>query len=110
MNKLLIVLLFGLHGAVAWAQQVPVPPSSRSTLAPGLYVQVIDGAINLSNKVGSQRFSAGQFGYTSSLITPPVVVPKNPGLQFTPPPAFNVSGTTNTASTTKANAVDCEVR
>ena len=110
MNKLLIVLLFGLHGAAALAQQVPVSPSSRSTLAPGLYVHVIDGLINLTNKGGSQNFSAGQFGYTSSFIKPPVMVPKNPGLQFTPPPAFSAPATTNTASTTKSSAVDCEVR
>jgi len=58
-------------------------------LAPGLYVQVLDGVISLSNKGGSQNFSAGQFGYTPNFNQPPVVLPANPGIQFTPPPAFS---------------------
>lgn len=110
MNKLLIVLLFGLHGAAAWAQQVLVPPSSRPTLAPGLYVHVIDGLIQVKNPSGTANFGAGQFGFTPSFKQPPVVLPQNPGLQFTSPPVFNVPGTTKTVSTTKSNPVDCEVR
>lgn len=58
-------------------------------LPPGLYVQVIDGLINLTNQGGSQNFSAGQFGFTGSFTQPPVIMPSNPGLQFTPPPTFN---------------------
>lgn len=88
------------------------PPQSAGGLAPGLYVQVIDGIINLSNKGGSQSFAAGQFGFTGSIVQPPVVVPKNPGIQFNPPPAFSSSSTkqSNTGSTSKTNTVDCEVR
>lgn len=81
-------------------------------LAPGLYVQVLDGMINLTNQGGSQNFAAGQFGFTPSFQQPPVIVPNNPGIQFTPPPAFNTStsnqGGTTTAS--KSGGVDCEVR
>jgi hypothetical protein len=86
-------------------------PSGGTGRAPGLYVNVIDGLISLSNRGGKQVFSAGQFGYTASVIQPPVVVPTNPGIRFTPPPTFrqNSSGP-NTESSTKANAVDCEVR
>jgi hypothetical protein len=95
---------------------IPLPtgvksPLSGPVLPPGLYVQVIDGLINVSNKGGTQNFSAGQFGFTPTPIQPPVIVPKNPGLQFTPPAAFSapppVSGT---SSAPKSNAVDCEVR
>lgn len=97
---------------------IPVPTGLTPTvkpapgLAPGLYVQVIDGLINVSNKGGTQNFSAGQFGYTSTPLKPPVVVPANPGLKFTPPPAFNQSTgpSTTTTGAPKANAVDCEVR
>jgi len=73
---------------------------------------VIDGIINFSNKGGSQSFSAGQFGYTASLVQPPVVVPANPGIQFTPPPAFSSSSAprTGTGSGNKSGTVDCEVR
>jgi hypothetical protein len=81
-------------------------------LAPGLYVHVIDGIINLSNKGGSQNFSAGQFGYTASVVQPPVIVPNNPGIQFNPPPAFSSSsaGPSGGTSSGKSNTVDCEVR
>ncbi len=122
MNKLLIVLSFVLPGAPALAQvqipQVParppqaVTPGGAPTLTPGLYVQVIDGLINVSNAGGSQSFAAGQFGFTPSPTQPPVILPKNPGLQFTPPPVFNpATPTASTASTpSKSNTVDCEVR
>lgn len=84
------------------------PPKSPG-LPAGLYVSVIDGAINLSNKGGSQSFTAGQFGYTANLTKPPIVVPANPGLKFTPPPTFS-SNSGQTGSGSKAAAIDCEVR
>jgi hypothetical protein len=87
------------------AATTPVPGS----LAPGLYVQVLDGIINLSNKGGSAAFTAGQFGYTASANKPPVVVPPNPGIKFTPPPAFSSTPTGNTSGS-RAAAVDCVVR
>jgi hypothetical protein len=80
-------------------------------LAPGLHVSVIDGAINLSNRGGSTNFSAGQFGYTANIVSPPVVVPSNPGLKFTPPPTFSMSASSNSSNVQqKPNTVDCEVR
>jgi hypothetical protein len=113
MNKLLIVLLLGLAGAPALAQVQPLgsSPPKPPALAPGLYVHVIDGLINISNKGGTQTFAAGQFGFTPTPVQPPMVVPKNPGLQFTLPQAFNPPPP-QTGSTTpsKSNAVDCEVR
>lgn len=83
--------------------------------APGLYVSVIDGVINLSNRGGSQNFSAGQFGYTASFTRPPVIVPSNPGIQFTPPPAFSSSagpqgGSGGSSGSGKQGGGDCEVR
>jgi len=68
-------------------------PSTLETLLgpqqyPGIYVQVIDGLINLSNTGGTQNFAAGQFGYAPGNIRPPVIVPMNPGIIFAPPPAF----------------------
>lgn len=81
--------------------------------APGLYVHVIDGLIHVSNSGGSQQFSAGQFGFTSSFKQPPVILPNNPGMQFTPPPAFNSnsgSGSNSSSNNSKPGDVDCEVR
>ena len=97
---------------------VPLPLVADATsgsggLAAGLYVHVIDGMINLTNKGGSQSFTAGQFGYTASLIKPPVVLPANPGIQFTPPPAFSSTAGTSSGSgkdSGKSKTVDCEVR
>ncbi|MEI6617384.1 MAG: FecR domain-containing protein, partial [Cyanobium sp. ELA507] len=64
---------------------------------PGLYVQVIDGLIQLSNRGGIQQFAAGQFGFTASLLQPPVIVPTNPGIRFNPPPAFSSSSSSSGA-------------
>lgn len=90
----------------------PRPPGLTTSLPPGLYVQVIDGLIQVSNPVGTQQFAAGQFGYTPNPAVPPVIVPKNPALQFTPPPVFNAPplGPSNGSAGGKASAVDCEVR
>lgn len=117
MNKLLVVLLAALAGVPGLAQaQVPVVPPPKSlipiapTVPPGLYVSVLDGEIIVTNKGGSQNFTAGQSGYTSSNLEP-VVVPRNPTLIFRPPPMFN-SSTPQTSNPTsnKADTVDCEVR
>jgi hypothetical protein len=87
-------------------------PSGAGGLAPGLYVQVIDGSINLSNKGGTQNFAAGQFGYTPSNVKPPVIIPNNPGIQFKAPPALstNAAPQSSSGSAAKPSAADCEVR
>jgi hypothetical protein len=74
----------GIRGTTFHAEIAP----AGGKLAPGLYVQVLDGVISLTNQGGSQNFSAGQFGYTPNFNQPPVVLPANPGIQFTPPPSF----------------------
>lgn len=87
--------------------------SGNGGLNPGLYVQVLDGAINVKNNGGSQNFTAGQFGFTPSFKQPPVILPNNPGLQFNPPPSFsNTTGSKNNtgSNSSKPGDVDCEVR
>lgn len=110
----------GIRGTTFVAQYVsagaggtsPVAGASTGSLKPGLHVFVLDGAIMLSNGAGSQGFTAGQFGFTSSVVQPPVLVPTNPALKFTPPPVFSsTSPMTGTSSASgKAETVDCEVR
>ena len=91
--------------------QAAIPAPNTPALPPGLYVQVIDGMINLTNKGGTQNFAAGQFGYTATFVQPPVIVPQNPGLKFTPPPVFSQStGPTSSTTPPKSTTVDCEVR
>lgn len=100
--------VFAVLAVPAFAQNTPLPSGG---LAPGLYVSVTNGQIALSNKGGSTNFTAGQFGFTSSLTQPPVIVPKNPAMQFTPPPAFSSSTSTQASNSgAKAGTVDCVVR
>jgi hypothetical protein len=90
--------------------QNTVAPNAAG-LNPGLYVQVLDGAIHVSNGGGTQNFTAGQFGYTPSFQQPPVILPANPGLQFTPPPSFSsTTGAAGGSSAAKPGDVDCQVR
>ena len=90
--------------------QIPLPAGSAG-LQPGLYVQVIDGLINLQNRGGSLSFAPGQFGFTPSFSQPPTMLPKNPGLLFQTPPSFvPTSAGPQGASGGKSNTVDCEVR
>jgi hypothetical protein len=79
-------------------------------LAPGLYVQVVDGMIHVSNGGGSQNFAAGQFGFTPNTQKPPIVLRSNPGMKFTPPPAFSSPSAPASSGSSKSNAVDCIVR
>ena len=71
-----------------------------------------DGAIIVTNSGGSQGFQAGQFGFVPSVNQPPVIVPSNPGIQFTPPPSFSQSSGQSAANNDsgKSAAIDCEVR
>ncbi|HEY0490252.1 MAG TPA: FecR family protein [Telluria sp.] len=106
----------GIRGTTFIAQYVGaggVPVPAGPSLAPGLHVHVIDGMIAVTNPGGAMNFAAGQFGFVRSSITPPVIVPNNPGLKFSPPPVFSMTNAVaaNSASgAPKAAAVDCEVR
>lgn len=86
----------------------PLPPMR----VPGLYVQVLDGQINVTNRGGTQDLITGQFGFTASNTTPPLVVPNDPGILFTLPVSFSqpdgATGATSKGSVPAA--VDCQVR
>jgi len=97
--------LAGPLSSIAAAVSPPVGSTS-----PGLYVQVLDGQIILANKGGASTFTAGQFGYTPNFKQPPVILPTNPGIPFTPPPVFNSSTASSPKASTAASAVDCVVR
>jgi hypothetical protein len=113
-----LALLAALGSTAALAQvNIPLPagvtpkPPGAPTLPPGLYVSVIDGLIKVTNPGGTSNFTAGQFGYTATRTQPPVLVPKNPAIQFAPPPAFSSNKPpSNTGASNKAATVDCEVR
>jgi hypothetical protein len=61
----------------------------------GLYVDVADGAVLVSNPAGSQLIDAGKFGFVRNASTPPVIVPPQQGIQVTMPTSIsqnNASG------------------
>jgi hypothetical protein len=92
---------------------LPVLVAKASGLAPGLYIHVLDGTISLTNQSGMQFFSSGQFGYVPSYLLPPQLLRFNPGLHFTPPPAFSSSlpkGSRETPAGSDGGGKDCEVR
>ena len=88
----------------------PRPGAPGGGLAPGLHVFVLDGLIVMNNSGGSQLFSTGQFGYVRNNSTPPIIVPNNPNLKFSPPPVFNMTQTAQNSNQPKPDTVDCEVR
>ncbi len=51
----------------------------------GLYLFVLEGMINVSNKAGSQNVSAGQYVYVQTMVSVPKILPGNPGIDFTLP-------------------------
>lgn len=68
---------------------LPDPPPA--TNSPGLYVHVLDGMIDLSNQAGSQSVATGQFGYSPAINKTPILLHRNPGILFTPPPSISLT-------------------
>ena len=58
--------------------------ASCGSLADGTYIAVRFGIVATSNSQGSTDFKAGQVGYIP-LNQPPVILPRDPGIGFTPP-------------------------
>ena len=88
-------------------------PTAPPPLAPGLHLNVTDGAIIVTNNGGSLGFQAGQFGYVPSVNQPPVIVPNNPNIQFVPPPSFDAGGAGGPTAANgpgQGQATDCIVR
>jgi FecR protein len=99
----------GSSAVLHLAQNAMPPPSAAR--APGLYVQVLDGAIHVTNGGGTQNFTAGQFGFTPGFKQPPIILPANPGMQFTPPASFSsTTGSQGGTSGSKPGDVNCQVR
>ena len=55
--------------------------ASGQPLEDGLHVDVIDGAIVISNSAGRVRVGAGEFGFVRDANTSPVLVPHERGFQ-----------------------------
>ncbi len=98
----------GIRGTTYIAEYILPSNAGEGAIAlsPGLYVQVLNGMVNLTNQGGSQAYSAGQFGYSPNYRQAPIVLPNNPGIKFTPPPSFSTtdSKTNNKATTTSSTS------
>ncbi|WP_075259667.1 FecR family protein [Herbaspirillum camelliae] len=86
-----------------------IPTPSGQAPADGLHVDVASGAILVSNAGGAQLFNAGQFGYVSGPLQPPVVVPANIGVPVTMPPAISSNTNNGMQKLGAASAPDCVV-
>lgn len=64
-----------------------IPSPTGGALAEGLYVDVSDGEILVSNEVGTLALRVGEFGFVASSAAPPVSVPSGEGLKVTLPSA-----------------------
>jgi len=102
------------YAAVPETVAAPAPLSSAPVTdlrTAGLYVHILDGMIVVVNPGGSQTMSTGQFAYVGAAATPPVMLPRNPGLMYTPPPTFQAPGSGSRPPVgSNVGGVDCEVR
>lgn len=53
--------------------------------ADGLHVDVVQGAVSVTNPSGEIIVNAGEFGYVQSITTPPIPVPPTQGIRVTMP-------------------------
>lgn len=58
-------------------------------LPDGLHVDVVDGAIAVSNRAGEVVFNAGQFGFIRDASTLPTIVPREGGIRITIPSSIS---------------------
>lgn len=66
-----------------------LPAGARAPPPNGLHVDVVDGAVVITNPAGQQTLAAGQFGYVRDSRTPQVSVPPQRGAQVTMPLAIS---------------------
>ncbi|OAJ60093.1 hypothetical protein A6V36_25660 [Paraburkholderia ginsengiterrae] len=97
-------------GAVFCQSDCGSVPTPRGNMPQnGLYVDVSQGAIVLTNPAGQQIYQTGQFGYVANLNTPPVVIPPTEGVPVTMP--LSISKNAPPTGTSAASTdVDCVVR
>lgn len=111
----------GIRGTIFIAEFVPqdanqpgsgaADAQGNGPRAPGLYVQVLDGTVFLKNDAGNLDVTAGQFGFAISFTRPPILLPNNPGMQFSLPGNFPVSlNQDNANNESKSGSLICEVR
>jgi hypothetical protein len=77
------------------------------SLPNGLYLFVLEGIIHVSNNAGSQNVNAGQYVYVQTMASVPMILPGNPGIDFTLP--IFIGGSPGEGGAKKVDP-GCEVR
>lgn len=87
--------------------------SCGADIADGLYIDVKNGAVEVTNTAGTQQVNAGQFSYVQNQNSPPAILQKSPRIKFMPPAEFNKKPTAN-SSRNKPNPLmsrgNCQVQ
>lgn len=86
-------------------------PAQGKEREPGLYVQVLDGTIFMKNSGGTLDVTGGQFGFAVNFNKPPIILPHNPGMQFSPPANFHANlNQGNAKNDGRSDNFICEVK
>lgn len=72
----------GIRGTI---YEVRICEDNCGSIPNGFYLFVLEGIMNVSNRVGSQDVSAGQYVYVQTADSMPTILPGNPGIDFTLP-------------------------
>lgn len=82
----------GTHFGALFCQSdcANIPTTSGGPPENGLHVDVVDGAIVVSNRAGSQIIDAGKFGFVKDPNSPPVLT--RGGVQVTMPQSISQNG------------------
>lgn len=80
-----VTAVIGVRGT---AYEARICEGNCGSCPDGLYLFVSDGIIGVSNNAGSLDVSLGQFAYVANAGSLPVILPENPGIDFTLSPSF----------------------
>jgi len=81
--------VIGIRGTI---YEVKICAGNCGSLPNGIYFFVPEGSITITNPAGTQTVSAGQYAYAQSINSPPVILPKNPGIEFVLPKDIQKTG------------------
>ncbi len=81
--------VIGIRGTLF---EVKICAGNCGGLADGIYFFVPEGSITVSNASGSQTVGVGQYAYAKDINSVPVLLPKNPGINFTLPKNIQAGG------------------
>ena len=81
--------VIGIRGTIF---EVKICAGNCGGLPNGIYFFVPEGNITVTNNGGTQTVGAGQYAYAQNINSPPVILPKNPGIEFVLPKNIQATG------------------